>query len=147
MARSSKKPSNNFLKLLLIGAAVALTSVFLYPSQQSDQLKNPSSSSDASKSESSQSEHVYLELRVPRHRETIQRNKNSLFSPAPIIFGIQSQNCASVFTLLVRDSLHGSGRLWRHCFRQFMLRQSKRWALLLLPKPRRRTCAVSKKRI
>ena len=94
MARSSKKPSNNFLKWLLIGAAVALTSVFLYPSQQSNQLKNPSSSPDqASKSESSQSEHVYLELRVPVSRDDPTQHELFVFTRPNHLWNSVSELC------------------------------------------------------
>jgi hypothetical protein len=91
MARSSKQSSNTFLKWLLIGAAVALTSFFLYPSQLSNQLKNSSSSSDASKSE-----HVYLELRVPVSRDDPTQHELFVFTRPNHLWNSVSELCVSL---------------------------------------------------
>jgi hypothetical protein len=93
MARNSKKPSNNFLKWLLIGAAVALASFLLYPSQQSNQLRNPSSSSDRASKSESQSEHVYLQLAVPVSRDDPTQQELFVFTRPNHLWNSVSEFC------------------------------------------------------
>lgn len=95
MARSSKKSSNSYFKWLLIAAAVALASFFLYPSLQSNQPKNPSSiSDDASESEpTNRHDNVYVQLKVPVSRDDPTQVEDFVFSRPNHLWNSVSEFC------------------------------------------------------
>jgi hypothetical protein len=96
MARTSKKSSNsNFKWLLVVGAAVAVASFFLYPSLQSNQPKNPSSiSDDAAESEpTARHDDVYVHLNVPVSRDDPTQLEVFVFSRSNHLWNSVSEFC------------------------------------------------------
>jgi hypothetical protein len=96
MARTSKKSSNSYFKwLLVVGAAVAVASFFLYPSLQSNRPKNPSSiSDDAAESEPTmRHEDVYVQLKVPVSRDDPTQLEVFVFSRPNHLWNSVSEFC------------------------------------------------------